>query len=225
MTVSPAALCLAIFVLRILSPALVFLFTLSLFAARTPSPSSPSSITSVVVATRVPRRAPILSLLSLCALTFLLDGLTFVVYAVLDKRWPQNSGIEINSVIGLAAFAGLAALGTWKDVNGVDVWSFKRVKAAVVSTLALDIVLVVLLGISIQTSRRCMPLQLGEKSPPFLPLSPCCSATATCPRKSLRLTYAHAAPSGIRYFPCPSLASTASCPPLTSRRVCPCSIR
>lgn len=127
------ALELALFILRIVSPSLVFIATLSLVTTRPqPSePSEPSPITPVVVAKRVPRRALILSFLSLSALSFLVDGLTFVVYAVFYKTWPSNTGIEFNAVIGLASFAGLAALGAWKDVSGVEVWSFKRVRTAI----------------------------------------------------------------------------------------------
>lgn len=139
---------LALFIIRILSPAIVFLSTLSLIFTRPPAPSSPSPITSVVVATRIPRRALILSLLTLVSLTFLLDGLLFVVYAVINKFWPHNTGIEISAIIGIIAFSGLAAIGTWKDVHGVQVWFLKRVKAAVAVALFLDIAHVVVLGLA-----------------------------------------------------------------------------
>ena len=102
-------------ILRVLTPALVLVTALSLIPTRPPSPKSPSPITSVVVAVHTPRRALILSLLSLASLTFFLDGLTFVIYAVLDKQWPQGTGIEIGAVEGVIAFAGLAAFGAWKD--------------------------------------------------------------------------------------------------------------
>ena len=139
----------ALFALRIVSPALVLLSTLSIVPTRPASPASPSPITPVVVATRTPRRALILSLLSLSSLTYLLDGLAFVIFAVIYKKWPYNSGIEVNAVLGLVAFAGLAALGAWKDVKGVDVWSLKRLKAAIALSLILDIAQVVLYGASI----------------------------------------------------------------------------
>lgn len=145
----------AILIIRVISPTLVLLSTFSLFFTHPPLPSTPSPITSVVVATRVPRRAFVLSLLSLLALSFLLDGLTFVLYAVLDKSWPRNSGIEFNAVLGLTAFAGLAALGSWKDIQGVDVWFLRRIKAVIAVALGLDIALVVLLGISMQALRNC----------------------------------------------------------------------
>ncbi|KAA1475175.1 hypothetical protein DENSPDRAFT_841913 [Dentipellis sp. KUC8613] len=145
-TAAPA-LPIALFVLRVVSPALVFLAALSLLPARPPPPPSPSPITSVVVATRTPRRALVLSLLTLAALTYFLDGLTFVVFAVVTKTWPQNTGIEVNTLVGLVGFAGLAALGAWKDIHGVPVWFLRRLKAAVTASLVLDIAQVVLAGV------------------------------------------------------------------------------
>ncbi|KAF8267679.1 hypothetical protein EI94DRAFT_1729904 [Lactarius quietus] len=135
-------------VLRVLSPSLVLFTTISLFTTRPPVPPSPSPITSVVVATRVPRRALILSCLSLSSFTYLFDGLAFVIYAVINKYWPSRTGIDINSLIGLVAFAGLAALGSWKDVKGVEVWSLKRVKVAIILSLILDVAQAVIYGTS-----------------------------------------------------------------------------
>ncbi|OJT12750.1 Heavy metal tolerance protein [Trametes pubescens] len=126
-----------LFILRVLSPSIVFFATLSLLFVRTPAPqtsSSPSPITAVVVATR---------------LTYLLDGLAFVVWAVIGKTWPGFTGLEINAVVGLAAFTGLAALGGWKEIRGVDVWSLRRLKHGVFFSLALDIAQVVLLALAI----------------------------------------------------------------------------
>lgn len=151
-------LTLAVFVIRVVSPTLVLLAALSLVFSQAPLPTSPSPITSVVSLALIPRRALILSLLSLVSLTFLLDGLTFVVYAVLTKVWPQNTGIEINSIIGIVAFSGLAAFGTWKELQGVPVWSLKRVKAAIVIVLLLDGAYVVLLGLITTYSESCLEL-------------------------------------------------------------------
>ncbi|RPD63723.1 hypothetical protein L227DRAFT_542647 [Lentinus tigrinus ALCF2SS1-6] len=147
----PAAALTPLFLLRVISPSIVFLSTLSLLFARPPAPSvqSPSPITSVVVATRTHRRAFIYAFLSLAGLSYLLDGLTFVVWAVIRKEWPAFTGLEVNAVVGLASFAGLAALGAWKEVRGVDVWSMKRHKIAIFTTLALDIAQVVLLAFAI----------------------------------------------------------------------------
>ena len=145
----------ALFAIRIASPAIVFLSTLSLLFSRAPSPTSPSPITSVIVANRIPRRALILFFLSLSSLTFLLDGLSFVVYAVLDKVWARTTGIEPNTIVGIVAFSGLAALGTWKDLHGVPVWSLKRIKAAIGLALLLDIAHVILLGFTTKYHQDC----------------------------------------------------------------------
>jgi ATP-binding cassette subfamily B (MDR/TAP) protein 6 len=103
----------------------------------------------------VPRRALILTLLSLVASTYLLDGLFFVVYAVLDNDWPRHSGIPINTVTGLVAFSGLAALGAWKEIHGVEVWLLRRVKVAIAAGLALDISLAVMLALHIRQGPSC----------------------------------------------------------------------
>jgi hypothetical protein len=137
----------ALFVLRVISPSLILLTTISLLTTRPTPPPSPSPITAVTVAARIPRRGVILSCLSFSSFIYLLDGLVFVVYAVIDKYWPQRTGIEINALIGLVAFAGLAALGSWKDVQGVDVWLLRRMKIFIFLSLVLDIAQVVLYGI------------------------------------------------------------------------------
>ncbi|KAJ7755708.1 mitochondrial half-size ABC transporter [Mycena maculata] len=136
--------------LRVLSPLpVLFCLTTLAFLSATPStPASPSAITRVVVPTVIPRRALILCLLSLSALTFLLNGLLFVAFAVIDKSWPEKTGIEYNAVLGLVAFAGLAALCAWKDIRGVDVWSLRRIKLAVTTSSILDLAIVVLIAIA-----------------------------------------------------------------------------
>ncbi|KAG6813687.1 hypothetical protein H0H92_008535 [Tricholoma furcatifolium] len=139
-----------VLILRVVSPALVLLSTLSLLFVHPPPPTTPSPITSVVVATHVPRRAFILTFLSLIAFTFFLDGLAFAIQAVVDKQWLRNTGIEFNSVVGLVAFAGMAVLGSWKDIRGAQVWSLKRVKLSVFAALALDAAISVLLGLRIR---------------------------------------------------------------------------
>jgi FtsH-binding integral membrane protein len=78
-----------------------------------------------------------------------------VLYAVINKFWPHNTGIEINAIIGIIAFSGLAAIGTWKDVHGVQVWFLKRVKAAVAVALFLDITHVVILGLATPPHPGC----------------------------------------------------------------------
>ncbi|KAI0829891.1 hypothetical protein BC628DRAFT_1314647 [Trametes gibbosa] len=148
----PLAALTPLFIIRVLSPSIVFLATLSLLFVRPPAPettSSPSPITAVVVATRTHRRALIYSFLSLVGLTYLLDGLAFVAWAVIRKSWPAFTGLEVNAVVGLAAFTGLAALAGWKEVRGAEVWSLMRLKNAVFVSLALDVAQVVLLALAI----------------------------------------------------------------------------
>ncbi|KAG2033522.1 hypothetical protein BDR03DRAFT_967434 [Suillus americanus] len=129
---------------RVASPAVVLLATLSLISSKRLSHQHQSPITPVVVTSRVPRRTLILVLLSISAFTFLADGLAYVVYAVLNKVWPKGTGIEIASVLGLLAYAGLAALGAWKDASDDEIWNRSRVKLAIAIALALDIVQVIL---------------------------------------------------------------------------------
>lgn len=166
--VIPPGLLEASFILRVISPALVFIAAASLLFHRTQPAGNPSPITSVVVANVVPRRASILSLLSLISVSYFLDGAAFVVFTILDKIWRRHTGIEINAVIGVAAFAGLAALGAWKDVSGVQVWTLGRIRAAVALALLLDVGLVVLLGLKIRDERNGTPRT--PETPPQVPL-------------------------------------------------------
>ncbi|KAI0266983.1 hypothetical protein BC834DRAFT_871984 [Gloeopeniophorella convolvens] len=165
---SDGAISLALFALRVISPVLVLFTTISLLATRPPPPQEPSPIISVVVAARVPRRALILSCLSLSAFTYLFDGLVFVIYAVLNKYWPQHTGIDFNALVGLVAFAGLAALGSWKDVKGVDVWFLKRVKISIILSLILDAALVVLYGTSMPKDHHSHPYPFPYTIPTLL---------------------------------------------------------
>ena len=148
MTTFAAAMNIPLFVLRVLSPSLVLLATISLITTRPLPSSSPSPMTSVIVASRIPRRAVILLCLSFSSFTYLLDGVAFVLHAWINKYWPPHTGIDINALIGLVAFPGLAVLASWKDVNGVDVWSLKRLKIAIFLSLVLDLAQVILYGIS-----------------------------------------------------------------------------
>uniref|UniRef100_A0A0W0EYS8 Putative mitochondrial half-size ABC transporter n=1 Tax=Moniliophthora roreri TaxID=221103 RepID=A0A0W0EYS8_MONRR len=145
----------------LLSPAPVLCIAISLFLLRPPPPPAPSPITPIVVAQHVPRRAFILLFLSLASFIYFFDGLTFVIFAVIRKEWPSHSGIEINAVLGLIAFSGLAALGSWKEIRGHDIWSLRRVKFAVALSAAVDIALVVLLALDARQagSLSTLPIQ------------------------------------------------------------------
>ncbi|KAG1799838.1 uncharacterized protein HD556DRAFT_69973 [Suillus plorans] len=145
MTIQPVPITAAVLLgARVASPAVVFLATLSLISSKRLDHQTQSPITPVVVASRVPRRTLILVFLSISAFTFLADGLAYVVSVVLNKVWPKGTGIEIASVLGLLAYAGLAALGAWKDTRDDGIWNRRRVKVAIAIALALDIVQVVL---------------------------------------------------------------------------------
>jgi len=137
-----------LFIFRVLSPSLVLLTTLSLLTTRPSPPPSPSPIVAVTVAALTPRRGLILTCLSFSSFIYLFDGLAFIIYAVINKYWPQRTGIEINALVGLVAFSGLAALASWKDVNGVDVWLFKRIVFSVFLSLILDVAQVIIYGTS-----------------------------------------------------------------------------
>ncbi|KAI6000018.1 hypothetical protein EDD15DRAFT_2516821 [Pisolithus albus] len=102
----------ALFAVHVSSPAIIFLTTLSLLYMKPfPSPS-PSPITPVVVQSRFPRTTLILVFLSLSALSFLIDGLAYITYAVFNRAWSLGTGIPLASVLGLVAYAGLAAILT-----------------------------------------------------------------------------------------------------------------
>ena len=145
MTFEPASLPLTLFAVRVIAPALVLLSALSVIP-RKASSSQPSPITSVVVKSQEPRRGLILSFLTLASFSYFSDGLAFVVYAVINKQWPPLTAIGIGAVLGVVAYGGLAAIGAYKDINGVNVWSFASVKYAILLALLFDTALVVLLA-------------------------------------------------------------------------------
>jgi len=161
---------LPIFVLRVLSPALVFITALSLLPLKQAPQPGPSAITSVVVANSIPRRSAILAFLSLTAVSYLGDGLVFVVYAVISKNWPRHTALPLNAVLGLVSFSGIAAIGAWKDVAGANVWSLKRLKLAVFASLSLDIALLAFLALEIHLQlyrESCSSRKFQTRCDPF----------------------------------------------------------
>lgn len=139
-----------VFALRLASPTVVVLATLALFAVKkpvVPTHSNGSSVSTPHSATRtIPRRSLITGLLALTSLTYLAQGLIFVIFAVVYKIWPSRSGIDISAFIGTFAFCNLAIVGGWRAVNGTDIWSLKRVKAGVGLSLLIDVAQVILTG-------------------------------------------------------------------------------
>lgn len=83
--------------------------------------------------------------------------MAYVFYAVFKRQPTHNPGVEFNTVIGLGAFSGLAVLGAWKEVNGVEVWFLRRVKFAMIIAFALDVVLAALLGTAIRSGEHPFP--------------------------------------------------------------------
>ena len=167
MMFEPAPLPLALFAVRVIAPALIFLSALSVIPAKASS-SPPSPITSVVVKSQVPRRGLILSFLTLASFSYFSDGLTFVVYAVLDKYWPPLTAIEISAVLGILAYGGLAALGAYKDINGVNIWSFGSVKYAILLALLFDTAQVVLLAVTFKSGLSESTFFFGSMIKPHL---------------------------------------------------------
>ncbi|KAL5524042.1 hypothetical protein ACEPAG_8215 [Sanghuangporus baumii] len=155
------ALLVALLVVRISFVALLLATALSLLVVKPSyapvSSSSASPIVSVVVSVTTPRRSLIISLFSLIALTYFLDGFALVLHSVLSKTWQgtpshgswiaQWSGLEVEAIGGLLASGLLVILGVWKESQGVAVWTLKRPKAwtalAIVGTIA-EIVLLAL---------------------------------------------------------------------------------
>lgn len=148
-------LLLSIDVVQILSPALVLLVALSLLFVRplAAQPASPSPVVSVVVASRIPRRTPILLLLSLISATYFLDGLSFVFFTVFTKQPLHFAASEASAITGVLAFSGLAILGAWKELQGVKVWLLKRIHNVIAVALTLDVTLLILIGFYIRQVR------------------------------------------------------------------------
>lgn len=163
MAISP--LLSALLVLRIAGPGVLVLIVASLSLLRPLSNDHDydnSPIVSVIITQKAPRRALILSFLSLIAAAFFLDGAVVVTHAVLTGTWDGSSQqwrlIQVADVLGLVAFAGLSALGTWKDVNGVEIWTRNRVKFFAVLAWVVDVIQIVLLTLSVSLVKKEPPV-------------------------------------------------------------------
>ncbi|KDQ21393.1 hypothetical protein BOTBODRAFT_25832 [Botryobasidium botryosum FD-172 SS1] len=177
----------ALSVVHVASPFILAATTFSLMPAH-PAPAmpgSPTPITSVVTQVLTPRRPLILTLLSLAAGTYFLDGAFVILRAVLTGHWDPRGVLLVHPMaaplLGLVAFGGLAILGTWKDIKGYDVWSTRRVKVFVIVAVLLEVLQVVLLGLS-----GVLNAPTGE--PPHIPEKPTYPAWLTSPFISLALS-------------------------------------
>ncbi|TDL26049.1 hypothetical protein BD410DRAFT_764367 [Rickenella mellea] len=170
------ALLIALFTTRIVFPVLLLATALSLLRLKPASPqdASPSPITSVTVAVKTPRRALILSLLSLVALSYFLDGFALILHSLISKTWQgtpehgwwiaQWGGLEVETLLGLLASGLLAIIGVWKEVERIPVWIKRRVKlwaGIAVDATALE---VVLLGLTVDFHKRGPP-EIPERPP------------------------------------------------------------
>jgi hypothetical protein len=147
----------ALYVLRVLGPALLVATAATFIFARAAIRLPPSGpITPVVVRVITPRVPLILVLLSLAALTYAADAILAVVLAVVYHKWPGASeqwrGLEIGDFLGLLAFASASILGTWKHSHGTDIWLTKRAKLFAIFACIFDVVLVFLTARSIDFS-------------------------------------------------------------------------
>lgn len=162
MAISP--LLTVLLVLRIAGPGVLVVLVSTLIFLRPSSHDHDhdnSPIVSVIISKTAPRRAVILSFLSLIAAAFFLDGVVIVARAILTGIWDGSSQqwclIEVADVLGLVALAGLAALGTWKDVNGVEIWTRQRIRVFAVLAWFVDVVQVVLLALSVNLVNKQPP--------------------------------------------------------------------
>ena len=144
----------ALAAVRVAGPALLLFvaFTL-LFIKPERSPKEPSPIVHVRVPVITPRRAAIFTLLSLAALSYVIDGTVVVLHAVLWHEWEgydkQWRWIAEADIAGLLAFGGLLVIGTWKDAKGAPIWTCKRTKFFALIAVAFEIAQVALLALSL----------------------------------------------------------------------------
>lgn len=165
MAASKDALLTALFIVRLAFPTALLATALSLLTIKPrPATNSQSPITSVIVSLTTPRRSLILSLLSLVALTYFLDGLALVLHSILSKTWQgtpahdwwrtQWSGLDIEAIVGLLATGSLAVLGVWKETQGVTVWTKRQPKIWALLALSGTIVEVALVASTVNFTQK-----------------------------------------------------------------------
>ncbi|KAH7338743.1 hypothetical protein B0J17DRAFT_658314 [Rhizoctonia solani] len=112
-----------------------------------PTTNGNSEITAVVRAVQIPRRQLIVLLLSLAALTALLDGSVTVANAtfkhVSETKISAWKGVEFYSVALLIAFGGIAITAIAKEARGTPIWQSKLLKLFVFIALMFDTLLAI----------------------------------------------------------------------------------
>src|ERR1700761_8580661 len=159
---------LALFVLRVVGPAILLLNACSLLFIHAPIQQSHSSeITPVVVRVVVPRRLLIVTLLYVAAATYFFDGLLVVILAVLNGTWQGSQdewrGVDGGAFLGLIAFATVAILGTVKESQGKEVWLSQRIRAFAIFACTFDIAIVVLMALNIDFRNEGICLEVSVK--------------------------------------------------------------
>lgn len=107
-------------VLRLVSPAVVLPFALSLF---TPPPAAPielPGIRPIVTQRIIPRRLFILLLLTVVSTSYLADGAVFVAQTTIQKEWLGQTGTAwaVYSLANVVLWAGTSVLVSWKNAFG-----------------------------------------------------------------------------------------------------------
>lgn len=126
-----------LFVTRLAFPVILLAVSLSVLTLKRPSSRIRLYEASETIIAWQPRRGLILAIFPLVALTYFTDGFVLVLHSVISKTWQgtpehglwwrtQQSGLDVESVVGLLASGLLATLGLWKDHQNVVVWTTWR---------------------------------------------------------------------------------------------------
>lgn len=148
-----------LFIFNVVTPSILLLIAiLSIFTRPTSSKSetTPDDITPVLVPVVTPRRALIITLLSLAAATYFTDAALLIVRAILSQVWGNFGPVSIAGyVIGVAAFFSLAIIGTWKETNGTNIWQTRRVRVFAAFAIVFEIARIIIVATSGDLKRTC----------------------------------------------------------------------
>ncbi|CAE6522897.1 unnamed protein product [Rhizoctonia solani] len=149
MTLSPNVL----FVLRVAESAILVAILLVILLLKIPkkpglqATHDNSEIMAVVRAVQIPRRQLIVFLLSLAALTALLDGSVTVANAafkhVFETEISAWRGVEFYSIALLVAFGGVAIIAISKEAQGTPIWQSRLLKLFVFVALVFEALLAI----------------------------------------------------------------------------------